>query len=321
MLALLVLVFSCAKNNPVSASDSNNSGNDTGNNNNNNQITIASYEGTYKGKGKFKSADGITEERDITVIVNKDSTVVFQADSNNFTFDNITKIDDKWLLLGSLSEWKEILGAKTEEETLHFLYHNIGVSQRVPTDHVYFGNKSAYLDEVRDNNSKSQIDNYYCNNFDQYNQISKAYNYSYVPDTEFLSKYSLSEALGLILKDKRVFSDIMNNSISLFYRSIKSETVRYSYSAYILRAMPQFLPLQTSVIQSTNFECGVDYDYLEKKLFLDRITQINPLLVTLGAQKNIGSLSTEQLYKLLSQRGDSSGIQRRYKELREAIKN
>ena len=242
-------------------------------------------------------------------------------DEPTFSRDLFAEIDDKWLLPGSLSEWQEILGAKTEEEALNFLYHNIGVSQRVPSDHVYFGNKFEYLDEVRDNNSKSQIGNYYCNNFDQYNQISKAYNYSYVPDTEFLSKYSLSEALGLILKDKRIFSDIMNNSISLSYRSIKSETVRCSYSAYMLKSMPQFLPLQTSVIQSANFECGVDYDYLEKKLFLDRITQINPLLVTLGAQKNIGSLSTEQLYKLLSQRGDSSGIQRRYKELREAIKN
>ena len=80
LFTVLILAVSCAKNNPLDSS---------------NNITIGSYEGTYKGKGKFKSADGITEERDITVIVNKDSTVVFQADSNNFTFDNITKIDDK----------------------------------------------------------------------------------------------------------------------------------------------------------------------------------------------------------------------------------
>lgn len=239
-------------------------------------------------------------------------------DEPTFFRDLFDKIDNKWLLASPLSKWKEILGAKTEEEASHFLYHIIGVSQRIPTDHVYFGNKSAYLDEVRDDNSKSQIDNYYCNNFDQYNKV---HNYSYVPDVEFLSKYSLSEALGLILKDERVSSDIMNKSISLFYRSIKSETVRYSYSAYMLRTMPQFSPLQTSVIQSMNFGCGVDYNYLENNLSLDRITQINPLLVTLGAQENIGSLSTEQLYKLLSQKVDSSGIQKRYKELREAIRN
>lgn len=158
-------------------------------------------------------------------------------DEPTFSRDLFDKIDNKWLLASPLSKWKEILGAKTEEEASHFLYHIIGVSQRIPTDHVYFGNKSAYLDEVRDDNSKSQIDNYYCNNFDQYNKV---HNYSYVPDVEFLSRYSLSEALGLILKDERVSSDIMNKSISLFYRSIKSETVRYSYSAYMLRTMPQF---------------------------------------------------------------------------------
>lgn len=54
---------------------------------------------------------------------------------------------------------------------------------------------------------------------------------------------------------------------------------------------------------------------------IDRITQINPLLVTLGAQTSIGSFSTEQLYELLSQKVDSTGIQKRYKELREAIRN
>ena len=81
------------------------------------------------------------------------------------------------------------------------------------------------------------------------------------------------------------------------------------------------MPLQYSVIQSTNFGCGIDYNYLEKELSIDRITQINPLLVTLGAQTNIGSFSTEQLYELLSQKVDSSGVQKRYKELREAIRN
>lgn len=86
MLALLVLVFSCAKNNPVSASDSNNSGNDTGNNNNNNnndnQITIASYEGTYTGKAKYtvtSSTGTDTIEENVSLIVNKDSTLTFKT--------------------------------------------------------------------------------------------------------------------------------------------------------------------------------------------------------------------------------------------------
>ena len=242
-------------------------------------------------------------------------------DEPTFSRELFEKINGKWLLLYSLSEWKDILSAKTEEEASHFLYKILGVSQRVPSRHIYFGRNLEYLNDVRNDNNKSQIGNYYCDNFDQYNKTSKEYNYSYVPDAEYLSMFSLSEALGLILKDERVLSDIMDKSISLFFRSKKSETVRCSFSAYSLKSSAQFLPLQYSVIQSTNFGCGIDYNYLEKELSIDRITQINPLLVTLGAQTNIGSFSTEQLYELLSQKVDSSGVQKRYKELREAIRN
>ena len=242
-------------------------------------------------------------------------------DEPTFSRELLKKIDDKWLLSGSLLEWKEILGAKTEEDALHFLYKILGVSQRVPSHHVYFGSNLEYLNDVRNDNNKSQIENRYCNNFDQYNKISKECNYSYVPDAEYLSMFNLSETLGLILKDERVLADIMGNSISLYFRSKKSETVRCSFSAYTLKSYTQFLPLQFSVIQSTNFGCGIDYNYLEKELSLDRTTQINPLLATLGAQTNIGNFSTEQLYKLLSQKVDSAGIQKRYKKLREAIRN
>lgn len=242
-------------------------------------------------------------------------------DEPTFSCELLKKIDDKWLLSGSLLEWKEILGAKTEEDALDFLYKILGVSQRVPSHHIYFGSNWEYLNDARNDNNKSQIENRYCDNFDQYNKISKEYNYSYVPDNEFLSKFNLSEALGLILKDERVLADIMGNSISLYFRSKKSETVRCSFSAYTLKSYTQFQPLQFSVIQSTNFGCDIDYNYLEKELSLDRTTQINPLLATLGAHTNIGNFSTEQLYKLLSLKVDSAGIQKRYKELREAIKN
>ncbi|WP_028328686.1 hypothetical protein [Brachyspira alvinipulli] len=78
LLTFLILAVSCSKNSTLDPSG----------------ITIANYEGTYTGKGKLKSASS-TEEKDITVIVNKDATVVFKADANHFTFNNITKIDDK----------------------------------------------------------------------------------------------------------------------------------------------------------------------------------------------------------------------------------
>ena len=239
----------------------------------------------------------------------------------SFPFDLAKKIDSQWWLKNSLSEWKEILEADTEDETSNFLHKIVGVSYRVPVQHLYFGDKLDYLESIRDNNNKIQIPSRYCDNFGSNNRITKQYNYAYVPDVDFLSIFSLSEALGLILTDNRAFQDIMNNNISLFYRSSKTEMVQYSYSAYIIRLYNQFFPLQKSVINSSVFGCDIDFDYIEKTLSIDRITKINPLLVSLGAQTSINNFTIEQLYSLLSQKVDSVGIQKRYKELREAIRN
>uniref|UniRef100_UPI003F4C2061 hypothetical protein n=1 Tax=Brachyspira catarrhinii TaxID=2528966 RepID=UPI003F4C2061 len=93
LFAILILAVSCAKDNPVSASDSN----DTGNNNNNNQITIANYEGTYTGKAKYTTipSAGPATEENVSLIVNKDSTVTFKTTSKEFTFNSVSKEDDK----------------------------------------------------------------------------------------------------------------------------------------------------------------------------------------------------------------------------------
>lgn len=239
----------------------------------------------------------------------------------SFPSDLAKRIDNQWWLINSLSEWKEILGANTDDEAADFLHKVLGVSQRVPVQHLYYGNKDKYLKDVRYDNNKSQIGNNFCDNFGPNNRITKQYNYAYVPYENFLSQFKLSEALGLILTDKRAFQNIMNNSISLFYYSSRVETVLYSYSAYMIRSYKQLIPLQNSVINSSVFGCDIDYDYLEKTLSVDRITKINPLLVSIGVQTSINNFSIEQLYSLLSQEVDSVGIQKRYKELREAIRN
>ena len=189
----------------------------------------------------------------------------------------------------------------------------IGVSKRVPLLHTFYGDNDEYLNRVRDFNNKSQISNQYFNNFGSSNRITKQYNYAYIPVEEFLSKFSITEAIGLILSDKRAMQEIMNNSISLFYRSVKSEIVKYSYTAYILRSYKQFFPLQMLVIHSSAFGCNIDYDYLEKNMSIDRISRIDPLLVSLGAQANLNNFSVEELYILLSQKSEPVGIQKRYK--------
>ena len=78
LLTFLILAVSCSKNSTLDPS----------------RITIANYEGTYTGKGKYMP--GSTEE-DFTLVVSKDSTVVLKvaSTSKSYTFSNFTMTDDK----------------------------------------------------------------------------------------------------------------------------------------------------------------------------------------------------------------------------------
>ena len=86
LFAVLILAVSCAKDNPLNSS-----------NNNNNQITIANYEGTYTEKAKYTTipSAGPATEENVSLIVNKDSTVTFKTTSKEFTFNSVSKEDDK----------------------------------------------------------------------------------------------------------------------------------------------------------------------------------------------------------------------------------
>lgn len=273
---------------------------------------------------EYPSQDGTAFSSDLNLLnregVQRNACALL-LDEPTFPRELLSKVGDKWLLADDLATWKKILGAETDDEVADFLYKKLGVSKRVPSDHIYFGDNEDYLDTVRNKNNKIQIGTDRCNNFGENNRVTKTFNYSYVPNADFLSKYSLTEAVGLILKDERVLTHVMNNNINLVYHTVKSETVSCSYSAYKLKNSVQFSPLQNTVINSANFGCDVDYNYLENVLSLNRTTQIDPLLVTLGAQTNISNLTTDQLYVLLSRKTDSAGIQKCYKELREAIRN
>ncbi|TVL44719.1 hypothetical protein [Brachyspira hyodysenteriae] len=78
LFTFLILAVSCSKNNPLDSSG----------------ITIANYEGTYTGKGKYMPG---SSEENFTLVVSKDSTVVLKvaSTSKSFTFNNFTMTDDK----------------------------------------------------------------------------------------------------------------------------------------------------------------------------------------------------------------------------------
>ncbi|TVL84174.1 hypothetical protein [Brachyspira hyodysenteriae] len=78
LFTFLILAVSCSKNNPLDSSG----------------ITIANYEGTYTGKGKYMPG---SSEENFILVVSKDSTVVLEvaSTSKSFTFNNFTMTDDK----------------------------------------------------------------------------------------------------------------------------------------------------------------------------------------------------------------------------------
>ncbi|MCZ9943806.1 hypothetical protein OFQ48_03100 [Brachyspira hyodysenteriae] len=78
LFTFLILAVSCSKNNPLDSSG----------------ITIANYEGTYTGKGKYMQG---SYEENFILVVSKDSTVVLEvaSTSESFTFNNFTMTDDK----------------------------------------------------------------------------------------------------------------------------------------------------------------------------------------------------------------------------------
>lgn len=231
-----------------------------------------------------------------------------------FPKDMAEKIDDGWWLYGNLAEWRAKLGAENDADVADFIHNVLGVSCRVPSEHIYYGTEEGYFNAVRDSNNITQINNYYCDNFGDGNHLNKQYNYSFVPCEEFLNKFELCEALELMLNDKRVLDNILDKNISLFFRKIKSETVQYSYSAYCLRKYDMFKPIQNMVLRSSLFSGGVDYG----KLNVDTV-QIDSMLVALGAHTSIYDFPIENLYRLLAEKGDSIGVQKRYRDLRKAI--
>ena len=124
LLMILILAFSCSKNNPVSASGSDtgieSGGTDTGTEEGSGgedtgtgtgegtgegdtggtdigETTIGIYAGTYTGKAVKTKINNITEEEkvveDVTLVVNKNSTAIFKTASlGDYTFEKFETI-------------------------------------------------------------------------------------------------------------------------------------------------------------------------------------------------------------------------------------
>ena len=250
------------------------------------------------------------------------SLILGQDESSNEAVSSIlSKIEDEWFLVDSIQDWVETLGAESENEAADFILKVMGVSKLVPVEHLFYGEDNEdFFNKVRDENNRKQISNWYCNNFGDRNKISQEYNYSYVPIERYFENFTLTESIGLLMKDSRAYGNILDNNISLYFRTTKPESVLYSFAAYKIRSYKKFGPLHRHVINSTVFNADIDYSVLESQFDLDKIN-VDPFLIVLGSHKNASDFSTQQLFEFLSDQGDAKGVQKRYKELRESIRS
>lgn len=250
------------------------------------------------------------------------SLILGQTESSSDAISSIlSKIEDEWFIIDSIQDWVNTLGAESENEATEFILKIMGVSRLVPVDHLFYGeNNEDFFNEVRDENNRKQIPNWYCNNFGDSNRISKEYNYSFVPIERYFENFTLSESVGLLMKDGRTYNNILDNNINLYFRKPKPESVLYSFAAYKIRSYEKFGPLQRHVINSTVFNADIDYNVLEAQFGLDKIN-VDPFLIILGSHKDASEFSIQQLFEFLSDKGDAKGVQKRYKELRESIRS
>ncbi|MEI0495795.1 hypothetical protein R4J09_10305 [Brachyspira intermedia] len=95
LLMILILAFSCSKNNPLSVSGTESGGTGIGEN----EITIASYAGMYIGKAEktsiYASGKQNKEIEYVILVINEDSTAEVKTASLGVSkFDNFTKNKD-----------------------------------------------------------------------------------------------------------------------------------------------------------------------------------------------------------------------------------
>lgn len=167
LLMILILAFSCSKNNPVSASGSGtgieSGGTDTGTEEGSGgedtgtgtgegdtggtdigETTIGIYAGTYTGKAVKTKINNITEEEkvveDVTLVVNKNSTAIFKTASlGDYTFEKFETIANNDSLYKSIkSDTMLFLSFYKNTVTVNF------IKEESSRESIIYGNGHEY---------------------------------------------------------------------------------------------------------------------------------------------------------------------------------
>lgn len=229
--------------------------------------------------------------------------------------------DDRWYLAGTIEQWGEILGSTSVEETKDFFYNEVGVARFVPCSFMYYGTDWDFLSEARFSDSLKKINNGYFHNEKFRSSYLLTYNYSLVPELEFLEKLPLEDCIGLLALEYRVVDCLKNKSLKYtHFGTDKVEIAKTSYSAYRLGLSDLFIPVRSFALND-NIGITITPKKICERFKVDT-TAVVTVLMSLGAKLSATELSLDCLYSLLKNPPTGSeGIVSFYRSIRNAIIN
>ena len=210
-----------------------------------------------------------------------------------------------------------------DDSNLHTnLYYNIlNISKYIPIVDVNFCFDNKYLHSIANIYSNHEITPHNCNKAN-----NQAQNQAQILSYEYLLNLNLTELVIAIHKDNTI-RELLDSEIKIHYKGYKCKndshlSTSYNYAKYKL--LNQFDCSKYITSEKTNFAGKIiDYDLIAE---LDiQLTEINYILLKLGAKDDYKNLTVDELYTILnliynnSRYKDGKGVQSIYKKIREAL--
>ncbi|MDE5799874.1 MAG: DUF3883 domain-containing protein [Paramuribaculum sp.] len=193
--------------------------------------------------------------------------------------------DGDWATL--VRDWSESTGSSSEE-TQQFMVNVLKMSTHVPLKMLPWS-YNGYLEAMGYHPRQFEVEEI---------KTSPTYNFgkSYVVDENWMMIHSYSEIINQLLADRHAYNTVVKNPYEIYYKAQKyiyPVPQTCSPAAYSIREIKG--SLDNFIISTCTW---VDEEKFDPEEF-DK-DRLQPLAVALGAKWNENSLSTEEIYNLVS---------------------
>lgn len=201
-----------------------------------------------------------------------------------------------------------------------FYYNVLNISKYFPLENMDFNNDFHFIDFCAQKEGKSEITTSNCRNSNK-----KKQNQSLIISDEYISNITLTDLVISIHQDDFIKQILFEKiEVHYFYYTEKQCSIEQNYAMFNLLKRINCSKYITS--EKINF-LGDTIDYNSIVKYNIQPTEINSILIKLGAKDDFRFFSIPELYEILHliyqnpQYKDGKGVQSLYKKIREAIFN